>query len=252
MNKTVQSNNAYARLTADLDLLHRRGIAPGDNGYTARQLARELARRGWRWNLDTDGASATKGFSPTGTGSTTVFQLGPEQTKNLIVVLAHAIRFDEEHGLTLVGPYRADIVVRAPDGRIVAIAEINNRIDLNSNVAVDFRRDLIADNQLDPWIPFLLVISQDVGFLWDRGASGQPFVNPSASFPTSSILEHYLPWYDPAKRLSNEEVQHTVARWLRDIASNESGRPTDVDASLMKTTFLEAMHGASVSTDDRE
>jgi hypothetical protein len=252
MQQSVQSNGVYVRLPADLELLRRRGIIPEDDGYTTRLLARELARRGWRWNLEDGTASATKAYTPTGTVFKSLRQPGPEQVNNLIVVLAEAIRFDEDHGLSLAGPYHADIIARAPDGRIIAIADINNRIDLNSAVAVEFRRSLIADDQLDPRIPFLLVVSQDVGLLWDRGASGQPFVNPSTEFPTAPIMSYYLPWFDPAKRLGASEVQHTVARWLRDIAFEDTDRPTHIDKQFEGTQFLEALQGAEISMSDGE
>lgn len=246
MNQPEQLNGAYARLPAALELLHRRAIVPDRDGYKTRQLARELTRRGWRWNLDAEDVSATKAFAPPSTVSQTVTVRGPDQLNNIILVLADVIRFDEEHGYSLRKPYQADIVVRAADGRVIALVEVSNRENLSSDIAVAFRRDLLADHLLDESLPYFLIVSQDRGYIWDRSSSGQPFAMPKKDFPLQAVAAHYLPWFDPRERLSGQELEIVMMRWLSDLAERRVDRPVDADRFFEGAEFLNAIRGATV------
>lgn len=246
MNLPAQLNGTYTRLPTALDLLQRRAIRPERDVYTTRQLARELARRGWHWDLGAEEASAAKAYAPPGTVSQTVRVQGPDQLTNLILVLADVIRFDEEHGYTVRKPYRADIVVRAQDGRVIALVEVRNSMNLSSDTAVAFRRDLLADHLLDESLPFFLIASQDWGYIWDRSARDQPFATPAKQFPLQAVASHYLPWFDPQLRLSSQELEIALARWLSDIAERRVDRPKNADRFFDDTGFLDAIGGATV------
>ncbi|MBA2596432.1 MAG: hypothetical protein M3Q50_06435 [Chloroflexota bacterium] len=248
MDQLENPNGDHLRLPAARDLLERRGILPDGESYTTRELARELTRRGWRWNLDADEASATKAYAPVGAVEQTVTAKGLDQVATLTTVLADAIRFDEEHGLSLAKPYRADIIVRAPDDRVIAVVEIKNREHLTSNVAVKFRRDLLTDARLSPAIRFFLFVSQDAGFLWDTRSDSSPFAKPTMEFPLETVVAHYLPWFNPPERISGEALEFVVARWLDDLAQMRSGRTPNADHFFAGTDFLDSIHGATVHT----
>ena len=246
MTQPVQLNGAYAGLPAALDLLRRRAIVPDRDGFTTRQLTRELNRRGWRWNLNGEGVSAANAYPPPGVDAQTLTVRGPDQLTNMLLLLADVIRFDEERGYTLRKPYRADIVVRAQDGRVIALVEVRNSMNLSSDTAVAFRRDLMADHLLDESLPFFLMVSQDWGYIWDRSARDQPFATPAKQFPLQAVASHYLPWFDPQERLSSQELEIALARWLSDIAERRVDRPMDADQFFDDTGFRDAIGGATV------
>jgi hypothetical protein len=241
-----QHDSRYAKARA---LLEHRGIQPENGSYTSRQLARELARRGWRWELGVDQARATKAFVPAGTIPQSFVAEGANQPEALAIVLADAIRYDDEHGLSLAGPYRADIVLRAVDEDIVAVVEVKNPVHLTANIAAKFRRDLMADARLGIRIPFFLVISQDVGFLWNQEANPSPAAEPTREFPMHSVVAHYAGRFGRDDRLTGRELEPIVALWLRDLATAHPERPKPADALFADTRFLERIRGASVDFD---
>jgi hypothetical protein len=183
MEPLQHAEDENPRLSDALDFLQERGLVSERDDFTARQLARELARRGWRWHLDGNGARATRAYTPTGSVSRTITAVGPTQADALAIVLAEVIRYDDEHGLSLFGPYRADVVVRAPDNRVIAVVEVKNREHLTQDVAIAIHRGLVADGRLNPHVPYFLIVSQDMGYLWDAQSSPRPFAEPDVVFP---------------------------------------------------------------------
>jgi hypothetical protein len=246
MSQSVQLTGAYAQLPAALHLLQRRAIVPDHDGYTTRQLARELNRRGWRWNLSGENVSATMAYPPPGVDAETITVRGPDQLTNLIVLLADVIRYDEDRGLTLSPPYHADIVVRAQNGRVRALVEIKNPQEFTSEDATAFRRDLLADNRLDLAVPFFLMVSQEMGFLWQNDPD--PFAEPIIQFPLAKVVAHYWPGFDPAERLPEPALQHVITSWLDDLALRSPDRPRDADRYFDGTNFLVAITVATVDT----
>lgn len=227
-------------------LLELRGIEPKDGHFTARPLARELARRGWRWELGSGKVRVTKAFSPMAAATPTFVAHGEDQAEALAIVLADAIRYDEERGLSLAGPYRPDIVLRAPDGRTLAAVEIRSRENLTGGIAVHFRRDLMADGRLDSRIRFFGVLSQDIGFLWDQPADRSPAAEPTISFPMTPVVAHYAEWLGRGERLTEGELEPIAALWLSDLANGHPARPKETDRFFDGTAFLEYIRGATV------
>lgn len=230
-------------------LLQQRGIVPGPDGYTIEQLTTELARRGWRWRLGGERAEAEKAYTPTGTVQTSFIELGPHQVATLALVLAHAVRFDEEQGLSPPSPFRADLVVRSPAGTVVALAEARNRESLTQPVAIELRRNLVAGSA--PRVPFFLLASQDSGFVWKREAGAAPQDPPAAEFPMRPVVAHYLPWLRAEERLHGSQLELVLAQWLADLANGRDARPREPEGSLTGTGFIDAMAGASIHHDER-
>ena len=252
MDPQQHITNEDPRLSDALGFLQQRGLMAEGEDYTARQMARELARRGWRWHLDSNGARATKAYTPTGTISRTITATGPTQADALAIVLAEAIQYDDEHGLSLFGSYHADVVIWAPDDRVIAVVEVKNREQLTQDVAITFHRSLIADGRLNPHVLYFLFVSQDTGFLWDQRSGTRPFAEPDAVFPMGPVVAHYVPWFTQAERLGSVELEFAVARWLEDLARRLPERPPEADAFFAGTEFVEAIQGARVYTDPDE
>lgn len=213
---------------------------------TPRPLARELNRRGWSWQLNGQGASATKAYPPPGVDARTLTIRGPDRLTSLIVLLADVIRDDEERGLTLPPPYRADLVARAQNGRVTALVEIENPRELAAETATAFRRDLLADNRLDLAVPFFLMVSQDMGVLWQNDAD--PFAKPTIQFPLVQVVAQYWPWLDPAERLPELTLEPVMSRWLIDLALRAPDRPVDADRFFDGTNFLDAITAAAIDS----
>jgi len=233
------------RLDEAREFLRKRGIVPENGTYTMPQLAAELVRRGWRWDLEEGSARAEKAYSAAATELPNPMEFGSDPVALLTLVLNHAIRLDEMYNLSPIGPYRADIVLRSQDGSTVALVEVKNLAALAPDVVVEFRRNLLRGANL--LAPFFLLVSQDIGYLWRRALPQDP---PVAAFPMRSVVAHYLPTLEREVRLSGSSLAFVVAEWLSDLATNDPRRPRDVEAPLIDAGFVEAIAGASVQRDD--
>lgn len=231
--------------------LQQRGIVPDNGQFTARQLARELTRQGWRWQLNGASAKATKAFTMSGTESYTVHEHGHDQVAALASILVQAIEIDERFGLAPTSPIRADIVVRAPDQRIVTLVEVKGGRDLSDQVAAGVRGNLLRFSRGSYLVPFFLVVSQEHGFLWDQRAGVLPYAPASEKFSMVPVIAHYLPWVQPEERLSANELQAAFALWLRDVSDHAPHHPAPAQDLIADIDFLEAIQGATITTHER-
>ena len=108
---------------------------------------------------------------------------------------------------------------------------------------------MIAHGRMGNSVPFFLMISQDIGYLWDRRAGADPFSLPTIEFPMASVVSFYLPWLEGGRRLGGQALELAVAQWLTDLANGRSDRPRDVERYLDESGFVAAVQGARVNTD---
>ena len=147
-------------------------------------------------------------------------------------------------------PIRADLVVQAPDGNIVAMVEVKNAEGLSADVAARLRRNLMGYGRADWWSPYFMVISQETGYLWDqRARRPDPVELPTTEFPMGPVVARYLPSFVGDGRLSGSQVELAVQQWLWDLAGDVEDRPHEPDAALAATGFLEFIRGGRVSTE---
>jgi hypothetical protein len=233
------------RLNEAREFLRQRGIVPENGAFTIPQLAAELVRRGWRWELKEGRARAEKAYTPTGTEPVDPMEFGSDPVALLTLVLNQAIHLDEMYNLSPISPYRADIVVRSQDGSPVALVEAKNLTALTPSLAAEFRSNLVGGAALH--IPFFLLASQDTGFLWKRAL---PQDWPVAQFPMRPVVAHYLPTVEADARLSGSSLAFVLSEWLSDLARRSPDRPKEAEEPLVDAGFLGAIGGASVHLDD--
>jgi hypothetical protein len=145
---------------------------------------------------------------------------------------------------------RADLLVQAADGNIVAIVEVKNLEGLTAEIAATVRRNLVAPGRADWWSPYFMVVSQETGFLWDqRTLPPDPAPLPTTEFPMAPVVEHYLPSFVGGPRLRGSQLELAVQQWLSDLAWNAEDRPRAPDATLARTGFMELVRGGRVSSE---
>ncbi|HET8852453.1 MAG TPA: hypothetical protein VFN02_07995, partial [Ktedonobacteraceae bacterium] len=86
---------------------------------------------------------------------------------------------------------RPDILVRDPDGFPIAIVEIKNRQNLSRDVATELRRSMVAHG-LPARVPYFLLLSQDVGYLWKDVKQTDLDAPPTYEFPMDKVVTRYL------------------------------------------------------------
>lgn len=141
----------------------------------------------------------------------------------------------------------ADLVARRADGTVVAVIEVKNSENLNPETAAQFRRNLLVHAPLVPAARFFLLVSQDVGYLWDQHAESASLMSePTVTFPVAPLVEYYLPSFAGKERLSSSQLELAVFQWLWDIANVAPQRPRDSEIPLSQTPFLRALEGGRV------
>jgi hypothetical protein len=150
-------------------------------------------------------------------------------------------------------PIKTDLVVQSADGGVLALVEVKNRENLTAEIAAVLRRNVVEDAPASWWAPFFILVSQDVGYLWDQRSlprtDGADAPLPTASFPMEPVIEHHLPAILVDGRLYNSHVLSAVARWLADLASGLERRPKQPETALERTDFPRLIRGGRVWPD---
>jgi hypothetical protein len=142
---------------------------------------------------------------------------------------------------------RPDIVVQSADRNVVALVEIKNLPDLSPEVAAIIRGNLMAHGLAHQWARYFLLVSQEVGYLWDRASLGDaPNPLPAATFPMRPVVERYLPSFVTALHLSESHLELAVIQWLWDVANELENRPHETESALAPTGFLDLIKGGRV------
>ncbi len=61
--------------------------------------------------------------------------------------------------------FRPDLLIENSDGDPIALVEVEAMSNLTRDEAIEIRRNIVA-RSLPAHIPYFLLLSQDVGFLW--------------------------------------------------------------------------------------
>lgn len=147
-------------------------------------------------------------------------------------------------------PIRTDLVVQAANGDVLALVEVKNREQLTRDIAADYRENLLGHGPGNWWSRFFMLVSQDVGYLWDHGTVPQtPQVSPPIEFPMDPVIRFYLRSAVNGRRLHGSSVELAVSQWLWDLANDVENRPKEPEAALGRTDFLRLIKGGRVGTE---
>jgi hypothetical protein len=148
-------------------------------------------------------------------------------------------------GAVAVQRLNADILLRAPDGCVLAVVEVKNRIGLTSEIAAEFRRNILEYSGLGV-APYFLLVSQDAGHLWRQSAGLGDAAPPDASFDMTRVVTRFAGEQAPDSRLMGFQLQSVMYQWLLDLAEGFDSADPQVVASLAATGFIDVVRGASV------
>ena len=139
----------------------------------------------------------------------------------------------------------ADIVVHGRDGQQVAVVELKNHLSLSREDAAWIRENLMSRNGLEQ-PRYFLVLSQDLGYLWDANGQTQRDALPAVGFPMGPVVERYI-MLDPGERLREHELELIVRSWLTELALGVADPAYEHEQTLARFNFLDAIRG-SVTT----
>lgn len=140
---------------------------------------------------------------------------------------------------------RLDILIKDPDGYPIAVVELKNRQNLSRDVATEIRRNMLARG-LPSRVPYFLLLSQDVGFLWKELVD--PDAQPTYEFPMNNVVTRYLK-EDSERRLYESILELIVFQWLNDLATNPGNVDQEPEKTLALSGFSQSIKDATILTE---
>jgi hypothetical protein len=137
---------------------------------------------------------------------------------------------------------QSDITVRGRNGNVVLVGECRNALNLDREAA-----QWIYDRQLVNYqrsAPFLLLVSQDRGYLWNSAAKpGQP---PAYEFPMAPVIQRYAPELGSDDRLLGSQLDVLVGQWLSELSVGLIG-DTEAEDALRSAGVVASLQGADIN-----
>src|SRR5947209_667162 len=145
---------------------------------------------------------------------------------------------------------RPDILIRSPQGYPIAVVEVKNQQNLSRDVATKFRRNMVAHGLLSH-VPYFLLTSQDVGFLWKEPKNNNLDAPPTFEFPMDKVVTRYLK-REPGQRLYGAELELLVLQWLTDLSKGTQKVVEEPEETLALSGFNDSIKGATILTEEEQ
>jgi hypothetical protein len=141
-----------------------------------------------------------------------------------------------------------DILIRDDQGYPVAAVDVRNPQNLTRDVATEIGRNLLAYG-LPIRVPYFLMVSQDVGFLWKQPRQENPDALPDYKFPMNKVVSRYRK-LNPEERLYGEVLKLIVLQWLTDLAEKPQKETEEPEKTLALAGFIESIREATVLAEE--
>ncbi len=135
-----------------------------------------------------------------------------------------------------------DILVQTPEGDTIAIVEVKNLRDPSLDEAIQLRRNL-ADYGVPVQVPFFMLLSQDIGFLWKDSKYENLDAPPMYTFPMGNVVARYSD-RKAGERFYEAEFEILALRWLNHLTIGSQNSGEEPEKTLALSGFDEAIKGA--------
>ena len=141
--------------------------------------------------------------------------------------------------------FRPDLVIKDSEGRLIAMVEVKNLQGLSRDEATTLRHDLV-DYGLPTHIPYFLLLSQDVGFLWKEQEQENLDAPPTYEFPMDTVVDRYVE-KKPERRLYGAELELLVLQWLLNLIAKPQTAIEEPEKTLARAGFNESIKDAAIT-----
>jgi hypothetical protein len=139
---------------------------------------------------------------------------------------------------------RPDIAIVGQNGASLAIVEVKNLPELGAAAATRVRDALIEN--LGRSARYLLVLSQESGFIWELAPSGDVVDQGGERLSMRPVLREYLTDAELDRRIRGAELELVFSHWFGDLARGRVTRPDGAIAGGPFDHFLSDVRGAQV------
>jgi len=98
-------------------------------------------------------------------------------------------------------------------------------------------------------VPYFLILSQDMGFLWKEVKQADLDVPPTYEFPMDKVVTRYLK-EDSGQRLYGSILELLVFQWLNDLATRPGNETEEPEKTLALSGFSQAIKDATILTEE--
>ena len=147
--------------------------------------------------------------------------------------------------------YKPDIIIKKKNNELIAAVEIKNRKNLTREIAIDFRRNIMAHGLTQEY-HYFLIISQDTGYLWGNKDTQDLDSAPDKEFSMKSIIKKHAITHGKNIRFRESELELIIFQWLNDLTFKQKDYNQKIEKSLYDTGFIQDIQDASIELPEEE
>ncbi|MHB8596535.1 MAG: hypothetical protein ACYDER_06965 [Ktedonobacteraceae bacterium] len=140
--------------------------------------------------------------------------------------------------------FRPDLLIENSDGDPIAVVEVKAMSNLTRDEATVIRRNMLARG-LPAHVPYFLLLSQDVGYLWKESKQYGVSETPMYEFPMHAVVNRYLD-KEAQERLYGSVLELVMLQWLYNLSTKPQVITEEPEKTLARSGFNESIKGAMV------
>jgi len=140
--------------------------------------------------------------------------------------------------------FQPSMVIEDSDEYPIAVVQATSLSDIPLDEAVEIRGSML-ERGLPAHIPYFLLLSQDIGFLWKDNPSLRVDSPPDYEFPMYNVIARYSK-KPPEQGLYVEELEYLFTRWLMNLSSKPQDMMEEPEKTLTHAGFIDAIKDAMV------
>ena len=139
---------------------------------------------------------------------------------------------------------RPEIAISTRQGRPLAVVEVKNLPDLSLADATELRDTVVRP--LGRPVKYVLVVSQNRGFIWERQGDQPPYGEPEV-LDMQPVLREYLSQDELTRRFRGADLDLVLSHWLGNLARGRDTRPAGIGDHGPFVHFLADIRGAQIN-----
>ncbi len=145
--------------------------------------------------------------------------------------------------------FTPDLVIKNLDGDPIAVVEVKGGTNVSADFAIEIRRNTL-ESGLPRHIPYFLVLSQDVGYLWKDSEENNSGTSPTYEFPMNKVIRRYST-KEPSQRLFETELEFVMLQWLTNLSTKPQEAIDEPEKTLARAGFSDAIKEAMVLIEEK-
>ncbi len=138
----------------------------------------------------------------------------------------------------------ADLVIRDTKDDPLAVIDVVNFPGFSRQEAIELRQRMI-DHGLPAQLPYFLLLTQDVGFLWKDTEKDQLDVPPNYEFPMNGLVQRYEK-ESSRRRLYRWELEFLILQWFAHLRASSEPDTEEPELTLVRSGLRELIKDVSL------